>query len=113
MPRARVVLLAALTLSCFAANSLLARRALGGALAGAAAYTAIRLLAGAAVLWVIARGRSVTPGEAGWRSALALFLYAAPFSWAYLRLPAGVGALLLFGAVQATMIGVAVIKGER
>jgi drug/metabolite transporter (DMT)-like permease len=113
MSRVRIALLCALTLCCFAANSLLARRALGGALAGAAAYTALRLLAGAAVLWLIARRRPRAGAEAGWRSAVALFLYAAPFSWAYLRLPAGVGALLLFGAVQATMIGTAVAHGER
>jgi drug/metabolite transporter (DMT)-like permease len=113
MSRIRIALLCALTLCCFAANSLLARRALGGALAGAAAYTALRLLSGAAVLWLIARRRPRAGAEAGWRSAAALFLYAAPFSWAYLRLPAGVGALLLFGAVQATMIGVAVAHGER
>ena len=113
MSRARVVALSALTLCCFAANSLLARRALGGALAGAASYTALRLLSGAVVLWLIARGRPRAGAEAGWHSALALFLYAAPFSWAYLRLPAGVGALLLFGAVQATMIGTAVVHGER
>src|SRR5438105_1359957 len=113
MSRARVVALSALTLCCFAANSLLARRALGGALAGAASYTALRILSGAAVLWLIARGRPRAGAEAGWRSALALCLYAAPFSWAYLRLPAGVGALLLFGAVQATMIGAALAHGER
>jgi drug/metabolite transporter (DMT)-like permease len=113
MSRSRVVLLCALTLCCFAANSLLARRALGGAQAGAAGYTALRLLSGAAMLWFIARGRARAGGEAGWRSALALFLYAAPFSWAYLELPAGLGALLLFGAVQATMMAVAVVQGER
>jgi len=111
--RARVVALCALTLCCFAANSLLARRALGGALSGAASYTALRLLAGAVVLFVIARGRPRPGHEAGWPSAIALFLYAAPFSLAYLRLPAGVGALLLFGAVQATMMGAALAHGER
>jgi|SRR5438105_8897959 len=111
--RLRLVVLCALTLGCFAANSLLARRALGGGLAGAASFTALRLLSGAAFLWVLTRRRSGRGADAGWRSALGLFLYAAPFSWAYLQLSAGVGALLLFGTVQATMIGAAIAGGER
>ena len=109
----RLVLACAATLCCFAANSLLARRALGGGLSGFASFTALRLLAGAAFLWLLTRGRRVSGAEAGWRSALGLFLYAAPFSWAYLRLSAGVGALLLFGTVQATMIGASIARGER
>jgi drug/metabolite transporter (DMT)-like permease len=113
MSRLRLVLLCAAVLCAFAANSLLARSALGDHEAGAASYTAIRLISGAAVLWLLARGRLTAAGEAGWRSALALFAYAAPFSWAYLRLPAGTGALLLFGAVQTTMIGAGIAQGER
>jgi len=113
MSRAQLVLVCGLTLCGFAANSLLTRRALGGGLAGAASYTSLRLLSGAAVLWLLARDRQPAGPEAGWRSAAALFLYAMPFSWAYLRLSAGVGAFLLFGTVQATMIAAAVIQGER
>jgi drug/metabolite transporter (DMT)-like permease len=109
----RLALLCGLALTGFAANSLLARAALGGALAGAAAFTAIRLLSGALVLALLALGRPRAGAEAGWPSALALFLYAAPFSLAYLSLSAGVGALLLFGAVQATMMLAAVLRGER
>lgn len=112
MSRLRLALLCAAVLCAFAANSLLARSALAGGEAGAASYTAIRLLSGAAVLWLLARGRT-NAGEVGWRSALALFLYAAPFSWAYVQLPAGTGALLLFGAVQTTMIGAGIAHGER
>src|SRR6266513_2191 len=48
-----------------------------------------------------------------WISALALFIYAAAFSFAYVDLSAGTGALLLFGAVQATMILWGLHKGER
>lgn len=109
----RLALLSSLTLCCFAGNSLLARRALGGGAAGAASFTAVRLISGAAVLWLLSRKRPRAGAEAGWRSAIALLLYAAPFSWAYLQVSAGMGALLLFGAVQATMIGAAVAQGER
>ena len=113
MPRWRLSAICALSLCGFAANSLLTRRALGGGLAGAASFAGLRLLSGAAVLWVVSRNRPRAGAEAGWRSAAALLLYAAPFSWAYLRLPAGVGAFLLFGTVQATMIAAAVAQGER
>jgi drug/metabolite transporter (DMT)-like permease len=112
----RLALGCVLALCAFAANSLLARSALGGGQAGAASFTALRLLSGAAVLWALARW--LRPGapkavEAGWGSAAALLLYAAPFSWAYLKMGAGVGALLLFGAVQTTMFAAALAHGER
>ena len=113
MPRARLIVVCALTLCAFASNSLLTRRALGAGEAGAASFAALRLLSGAAMMWILSRNRQRAGAEAGWRSALWLFLYAAPFSWAYLRLSAGVGAFLLFGTVQATMIGAAVVHGER
>ena len=113
MPRGRLIAICALTLCGFAANSLLTRRALGPGLAGPASFLALRLISGAAMLWLLSRGRPRAGPEAGWRSAAALFLYAAPFSWAYLRISAGMGAFLLFGTVQATMIVTAVIQGER
>ena len=109
----RVAIFCGLALCGFAANSLLARRALGAGLAGPASFTAVRLLSGAAVLWALSRSRQRAGAEAGWRSALALFLYAVPFSWAYVRMGAGVGALLLFGAVQTTMFAAALMHGER
>jgi drug/metabolite transporter (DMT)-like permease len=66
------------------------------------------------MLWLIVRLRSGTPKASGnWPSALALFAYAAGFSYAYISLPAGTGALLLFGAVQATMIAYGLWMGER
>jgi drug/metabolite transporter (DMT)-like permease len=101
-------------LGCFAANSLLARTALGRGLADPATFTAVRLLSGAVALGAIvaASGRG-RPRGGGWRAALALFGYAVAFSLAYLRIHAGVGALILFGAVQATMIGWAVAGGRR
>lgn len=98
----------------FAANSLLCRLALRAEHIDAASFTTIRLAAGALVLWLIVRLRGGMPAAAGsWASALALFAYAAAFSFAYLTLPASAGALLLFGAVQATMIGYGLWRGER
>jgi len=104
----------------FAANSLLTRGALGHDLIDAPSFTIIRLVAGAVMLASLLQARSRGPGgTAGptdrgtWRSALSLAGYAVGFTLAYVRIGAGVGALLLFGAVQATMIGVGVVKGER
>jgi len=106
------VLATSLALVAFAANSLLCRAALGGGQADAASFTALRLASGAAILFLIAR-RGDRPRGGSWLSAGALFAYAAAFSFAYFFLPAGVGALLLFGAVQVTMIGHGLAKGER
>ena len=115
-PSSHVVALTALALACFAGNSLLCRAALVARHIDATSFTVIRLVSGALVLSVLARGRSVDTSateRARWGSALALFAYAAPFSFAYLRLGAAIGALVLFGCVQATMIGVGIARGER
>lgn len=114
MPAPRLLLLTVLTMVAFAGNSLLCRIALREAHIDAASFTLIRLAAGAVTLWLIVRLRSGSLREHGnWTSAFALFAYAAGFSFAYLTLPAAVGALLLFGAVQATMIGYGLWRGER
>jgi drug/metabolite transporter (DMT)-like permease len=98
----------------FASNSLLCRLALKHTSIDATSFTTIRLVSGAVMLWLVARMRSGTnTGKGNWRSALALFVYAAGFSFAYVSLPASTGALLLFGAVQATMIGHGIWTGER
>lgn len=98
----------------FAGNSLLCRLALRNAGIDAGAFTAVRLMSGAIMLWVIVRAAGTRDAGAGsWMSALALFAYAAGFSYAYLSLTAATGALLLFGAVQATMIGFGLYRGER
>ncbi|MEP7294981.1 MAG: DMT family transporter [Burkholderiales bacterium] len=111
---ARVAALTALAMLAFAANSLLCRLALQRGAIDAASFTSIRLLAGAIVLWLALRVQSGSGHTAGdWPSAVALFAYAAGFSFAYLSLPAGTGALLLFGAVQVTMIGHGLWHGER
>ena len=101
-------------LIAFAGNSLLCRLALTRTSIDAASFTTIRIASGAMALLLIVRLRPGPRHTGGsWPSALALMVYAAGFSFAYVRLTAGTGALLLFGAVQATMITVGVIRGER
>jgi drug/metabolite transporter (DMT)-like permease len=114
MPRTRIVALISLAMIAFAGNSLLCRLALGHTRIDPATFTAVRIVSGAFVLWLIVRTRGGSGNRGGnWLSACALFVYAAGFSFAYVDLPAATGALLLFGAVQATMIGYALWKGER
>jgi drug/metabolite transporter (DMT)-like permease len=114
MTRPKLVVLTMLTMIAFAGNSLLCRIALRQSGIDAASFTSIRLVSGALVLVVLARLLRPSAGGSGnWPSALALFAYAACFSFAYVSLTAGTGALLLFGAVQATMIGYGLFKGER
>src|SRR5436305_5108791 len=108
----RVALATVLALVGFAANSLLCRAALGGGRADAATFTAIRIGSGALVLFLLARKWQGARGGS-WPSAAALFAYAAAFSFAYLSLPAGIGAFALFGAVQVSMIGFGIASGER
>lgn len=114
IPFNRLALLVVLAMVAFAANSLLCRLALRGGTIDAASFTTIRIVSGAVVLWAIARVRDGTMTSAGsWGSGAALFAYAAAFSFAYIELSAGVGALLLFCAVQVTMIGWGLWSGER
>lgn len=115
-PAAETIALTVLALVAFAANSILNRMALAGHLIDAASFTAIRLTSGALVLVALVRARAggFSPLQGrDVRGALALFVYAAPFSFAYLRIGAAVGALILFGSVQLTMIGWALARGER
>lgn len=103
-----------LAMIAFAGNSLLCRIALTQTGIDAASFTSIRLVSGAAVLWAIAvLFRGDRSGRGSWLSAFALFAYAAGFSFAYISLTAATGALLLFGSVQATMIGHGLWAGER
>jgi drug/metabolite transporter (DMT)-like permease len=109
-----IIALTSLSMMAFASNSLLCRVALKHTSIDAASFTTIRLISGAAMLWLVARARRGThTGGGNWLSALALFAYAAGFSFAYVSLSASTGALLLFGAVQATMIGYGIWSGER
>jgi drug/metabolite transporter (DMT)-like permease len=110
----RIALYTTLAMIAFAGNSLLCRQALSYSRIDAASFTAIRLVSGAVVLALIVSLRGRRAWQAGsWPSAFALFAYAAAFSFAYLSLTAGTGALLLFGAVQVTMIGYGLWTGER
>ena len=114
MTYARIIILTSLAMVAFAGNSLLCRVALRHTSIDAASFTTIRLISGAAMLWLVVRIRRGTyAGRGNWLSASALFVYAAGFSFAYMSLPAATGALLLFGAVQATMIGYGIRAGER
>ena len=114
MSYARIIALTSLAMIAFAGNSLLCRVALEQTSIDAASFTTIRLVSGAVMLWLVVRMRRGTyTGGGSWLSAFALFAYAAGFSFAYVSLSAATGALLLFGAVQATMIGYGVWMGER
>lgn len=114
MSPARILALTTVSMLAFAGNSLLCRLALQQSQLDAGSFTVIRLVSGALVLWLVAhKFRGDQNGAGNWPSALALFIYAAAFSFAYVRLPTATGALLLFGAVQATMISYGLWKGER
>ncbi|MDU8909663.1 DMT family transporter [Aestuariicoccus sp. MJ-SS9] len=112
----RLFLLTALTMVAFAANSILNRMALAGGGMDALVFGAVRLVAGAAMLAalvVIARGGLRLGGPARVAGVGGLLAYIFAFSWAYLRLDAGVGALILFGVVQITMFAGGLLGGER
>ena len=113
MKPAQLFLLTLVAMIAFAGNSLLCRLALKQTSIDAATFTFVRLCSGAVALWLIVLVRSSARPGGNWPSALALFAYAAAFSFAYVTLSAGTGALLLFGAVQATMILWGLRGGER
>lgn len=113
----RVVILTTVTLVAFAANSLLCRMALAPDRIDPVTFVFIRLASGVAVLIPLAAAMSEPRPEGrragSWRSGFALFVYAMAFSLAYVSLETGMGALILFGSVQATMIGAGLWQGER
>lgn len=110
----RLAIMTSIAMIAFAGNSLLCRVALSTTGTDAASFTTIRIVSGAVTLFVlIVLGRRSWSLGGSWLSAMALFGYAAGFSFAYLSLSAATGALLLFGAVQCTMIGYGLIRGER
>src|SRR5438309_520458 len=110
----RVALLTLFAMLAFAGNSLLCRVALRDTAIDAASFTTIRLASGALVLAAIMLTRKSRPTTAGsWPMAAMLFAYAAFFSFAYRQLTAATGALLLFGAVQTSMLGYGLASGER
>lgn len=110
----RVAVLTSIAMMAFAANSILCRLALKNTSIDPATFTSTRLASGALALWVLLTFRQERQTlHYNWPSALALFGYAAAFSFAYVSLSAGTGALLLFGSVQATMIVTGLLRGER
>lgn len=114
MPSKQVFILTTVAMIAFAGNSLLSRVAFLETNIDAASFTSLRLLSGFVMLWLISFvSHQPYKGEGCWISAFALFMYAAGFSFAYVSLSTGMGALLLFGAVQATMIGHGIYSGER
>lgn len=114
MPLSRLLLLTLLTLMAFAANSLLCRLALFDEQMDPALFTLLRLTSGALMLLLLCATRRPRPPRQGdWGGALALITYAAAFSFAYLTLTTGTGALLLFAAVQLSMLIPPLLRGER
>ena len=112
--RTRIFALTAIAMIAFAANSLLCRLALRRMTIDAASFSVIRVVSGALTLWLICTLRSKRgAGGGNWTSAAALFAYVAGFTFAYNSLSAGTGALLLFAAVQTTMIAWGLAKGEK
>lgn len=112
----KIVFLTCLALFAFAANSVLCRLALGSGAMDAASFTVIRLITGVIVLVVIATTQyksDLIQTRGSWDASLMLFLYAVTFSYAYILLDTGTGALILFGSVQITMILLSLISGTR
>ena len=112
----RILLLITITMIAFAANSVFARVALGDGTIDPATYSLVRLVAGAvmlAVLVILSQKPAPEETDNNWASAFALFAYAAAFSFAYITLDTGTGALILFACVQATMIGWRLLQGDR
>lgn len=106
----------ALALIAFAANSVLCRLALGEGTIDAASFTVIRLLSGALVLLALimpGRDKEASSSRGSWPASLMLFIYAVAFSFAYISLDTGTGALVLFGSVQITMILLSLVSGNR
>lgn len=113
----KTIIFTILALIAFAANSVFCRMALGDAAIDAASFTAIRLLSGAGMLAVILlftrKSGSNSKYRGSWFSSLMLFTYAICFSYAYITLDTGTGALILFGSVQISMIMISMISGNR
>jgi drug/metabolite transporter (DMT)-like permease len=114
--KSATVALTTLALIAFAGNSVFCRLALAAPIIDPASYTAVRLIAGAITLWLIAnfhQPAASTKSGGSWISAAMLFFYAIAFSFAFISLSTGTGALILFATVQITMIAVGLYRGER
>jgi len=113
----KTIVLTCLAMTAFAANSIFCRFALGNGAMDAGTFTLIRLVSGAIILGILAGRHALRPplmkGSRPWAMPMTLALYALFFSYAYVNLGAGTGALILFSAVQATMIIAGILDGER
>ncbi|MBW8182556.1 DMT family transporter [Shewanella nanhaiensis] len=121
----KVILATIFALLAFAGNSVLCRLALGDGAIDAASFTVIRFLSGSLVLVIILlltrlikqrqtyKEQEIRTGRGSWLAGFMLFLYGVTFSYAYISLDTGVGALILFGAVQLTMILISLLSGNR
>lgn len=114
-PKLKTLLLTTAAMGAFAANSVICRLALDGPRIDPSTFGLVRLFSGALVLGLFARLRAskAAPRSADWIAAAMLFAYVAFFSFAYLNLSTGIGALILFGAVQLTMLSAGLVGGER
>ena len=109
----RTIGMTALAMVAFAGNSVLCRMALGAGVIDAASFATVRIASGGLILALLLTWRRRRPARADWRTVAGLFAYVAFFSFAYMTLTTGTGALILFGAVQLTMFGVALRAGDR
>jgi drug/metabolite transporter (DMT)-like permease len=117
----KTLILLALAILAFAANSVICRLALANNAIDPASFTTVRILSGAVMLmliWFIRRhnkpdSKAIAGAKGSWLGASALFVYALGFSYAYVQIDTGTGALILFGSVQISMIAFGLFKGER
>ncbi|WP_413699722.1 DMT family transporter [Psychromonas sp. KJ10-10] len=112
----KTILYTIIALVAFAGNSVLCRYALKGDAIDASSFTSIRLLSGAVFLiaLVMLKNKGAFNFKGGsWSSAFYLFVYMVTFSYAYITLDTGIGALILFGAVQMTMVIFSIVKGKK
>ena len=112
----KITFLTVIALCTFAANSVICRLALESGLIDPSSYTSIRLLSGTFALMILVRLGSSTESmdkKGSWSGGLTLFIYACTLSYAYISLDTATGALILFGAVQLTIMFISIIKGEK
>ena len=115
-PTVKMIFLTSIALIAFAANSVLCRMALKEGSIDPGSFTGIRLLSGAFTLLLligISRKGKKIEKKGSWVSGLMLFIYAICFSYAYISLDTGTGALIAFSTVQITMIVYSIVKGHK
>ncbi|GHE96971.1 DMT family transporter [Thalassotalea profundi] len=111
----KIACLTTIALCTFAANSVLCRLALESQLIDPASYTSIRLMSGAIALLILVYmgAGNLNTKKGSWSGGVTLFIYACTLSYGYISLDTATGALILFGAVQLTIMCVSIVKGEK